>query len=102
MIPPFAKPVPVLSMIANTIVDFIYNTHGHLIMHWNNALLRQLKLEQYAAAVPEKGQHWINAMDLWMVLLGQYVDLKITKGLCTMATKEYTPSSSSLSLYHLE
>ena len=62
----------------------------------------QLKLEQYAVAVEEKGQHWITAMDSSMVLLGQFVGLKITKELCTMATKEYTQSNSSLSLHHLE
>ena len=55
MIPRFAKPVPVLSMITNTVADFIYNTHGHRIMQWNNFLLDQLKLEQYAVAVAEKG-----------------------------------------------
>ena len=101
MIPRFTKPVPVLSMIANTIVDFIYNTHGHRIMQWNNFLLKQLKLEQYAAAFAEKGHHWITAMDLSMVL-PICLDLKITKGLCTMATKDYTQSSSSLSLYNME
>ena len=54
MIPCFAKPVPVLSMITNTVVGFIYNMHGHRIMQWNNFLLDQLKLEQCAAAVAEK------------------------------------------------
>ena len=38
MISRFAKPVPVLSIITNTLVDFIYNTHGHRIMQWNNFL----------------------------------------------------------------
>ena len=55
MIPHFAKPVPVFSMITSTVVDFIYNTHGHRIMQWNNFLLDQLKLEQYAVTVAEKG-----------------------------------------------
>ena len=55
MIPRFAKPVPVLSMITNTVVDFIYNMHGHRITQWNNFLLDPLKLEQYAVAVAEKG-----------------------------------------------
>ena len=55
MIPRFAKPVPVLSMITNTVLDFIYNMHGHRITQWNNFLLDQLKLEQYAVAVAEKG-----------------------------------------------
>ena len=42
MIPRFAKPVPVLSMITNTAVDFIYDMHGHRIMQWSNFLLDQL------------------------------------------------------------
>ena len=41
-------------MITNTVVDFIYNTHGHRIMQWNKFLLDQIKLEQYAEAVAEK------------------------------------------------
>ena len=36
-------------------VDFIYSTHGHRIMQWNNFLLDQLKLEQYVDEVAEKG-----------------------------------------------
>ena len=55
MIPRFAKPVPVLSMITNTVIDFIYNTHGHRITQWNNFLLAPQKLEQYAAVVAERG-----------------------------------------------
>ena len=32
MIPRFAKPVPVLSMITNQMLDFIYNVHGHKVL----------------------------------------------------------------------
>ena len=86
MIPRFAKPVPVLSMITNTVVDFIYDMQGHRIM-----------LEQYAAAVAEK----VAALDNCYGFIDG-TNLKITKGLSTMGTKEYTQSRSSLSLYHLE
>jgi len=55
MIPRFAKPVPVLSMMTNTVVDFIYNMHGHRITQGNKFLSDQLKLEQYSVAVAEKG-----------------------------------------------
>ena len=62
MIPCFAKPVPVLSMITNTVVDLLrYAWPSHHAR--NNFLLDQLKLEQYAAAVGRE-QHWITAMDL--------------------------------------
>lgn len=55
MIPRFAKPVPVLSMITNTVIDYLYDTHGHRITQWNNTLLDPHSLEQYAAAVADKG-----------------------------------------------
>ena len=31
MLPRFARPVPVLSMVTNTVLDYIYGTHGHRI-----------------------------------------------------------------------
>ena len=87
MIPRFAKLVPVLSMITNTVVDFISNMHGHRIMQWNNFLLDQESWNSTRLRLQRRGQHWITAMDSSMVLLGQYVDLEITKGLSTMATE---------------
>lgn len=55
MIPHFARPVPVLSMIINAVFDEIYNSHQHRITEWNQTLLSPLKLEQYAEAVASKG-----------------------------------------------
>ena len=54
-IPRFGWPVPVLSMISNTVLDFIYNEHGHKITQWNNSLLNPANLEVYAAAISDKG-----------------------------------------------
>ena len=31
MIPRFGRPIPVLSMVTNEVLDFIYNTHSHKI-----------------------------------------------------------------------
>ena len=38
----FGRPVPILSMATNHVLDYIYNTHGHLITH----------LESYTAKPP--------------------------------------------------
>ena len=35
MIPRFAKPVPVISMITNTVLEYIYDIHGHRMTTWN-------------------------------------------------------------------
>ena len=52
----FAKPVvPVISMITNEALDYIYATHSHRIQQWNHQLLRPRNLEYYAVVVHKKG-----------------------------------------------
>ena len=46
MIYRFAKAVPVLSMITNTVIDDIYDTHIHRITEWNDMLLDPVMLEE--------------------------------------------------------
>ena len=41
MISQFGLPVPVLSVVSNDVLDFIYNTHRHLITQWNHNVLYQ-------------------------------------------------------------
>ena len=55
LIPRFGRPVPLLSMISNTVLDFIYNEQGHKITQWNNSLLNPANLEVYAAAISDNG-----------------------------------------------
>ena len=55
MIYRFAKPVPVLSMITNTVIDYIYDTHGHRITEWNDMLIDLVMLEEYANVINIKG-----------------------------------------------
>ena len=55
MVPRFSKPVPVLSMATNTVLDYIYDTHGHLLTDWNPDLLSAQALEEYAQAISRKG-----------------------------------------------
>ena len=54
-VPRFGRPVPVLSMATNTVLDYIYGTHGHLLTDWNPDLLSAQALEEYVQAVSRKG-----------------------------------------------
>jgi len=51
----FAKPVPVISMMSNEVLDYIYATHEHRIQQWNHQLLSPRNLEYFADAVYRKG-----------------------------------------------
>lgn len=42
-------------MIFNTVVEFLYNEHGHLISRWNEVLLSPLNLQRYAEFIAGKG-----------------------------------------------
>ena len=55
MIPRFAKPVPVLSMITNQIPDFIYNVQGHKVLNWNHDLLSPANLQTYVDTITAEG-----------------------------------------------
>ena len=51
----FGRPAPVLSMITNEVLDFIYTNHSHRILQQNPAILQPVKLEEYANAIQIKG-----------------------------------------------
>ena len=51
----FGRPVPVFSMAKNHVLDYIYNTHNHLITQWNHTLLSPRALEVYAETIYGKG-----------------------------------------------
>ena len=56
------KPVTVICMVTNHVLDLIYETHGHRILRWNNELLSPAKLEVYANTVSRAGappDNWI-------------------------------------------
>lgn len=55
MLPRFARPVPVLCMISNTVLDFIFERHGHRILQCNNTVLNPLSLETYSNAITAQG-----------------------------------------------
>jgi len=55
MIARFGRPVPVMSMVTNTVLDYIFTTHSHRILQWNQAILQLAKLQIYADAVSLTG-----------------------------------------------
>lgn len=55
MIQRFGRPVPELSLIANKVVDIIFDNHGHRLLAWNLDILSPENLQIYAHAIHEKG-----------------------------------------------
>ena len=60
MIQRFARPVPVISMITNVLIDYISENHGRRITHWNREILDTDQLEMYAAAITSRGSPLYN------------------------------------------
>lgn len=57
----FARPVPELCMIANIVLEWIYDTHGHRLTFWNNQpFLSSANLECYAQAITRMGSPLTN------------------------------------------
>ena len=42
----FPRPVSVLSLITNEVMDFIYDNHCHLVTEWNRDVLSSVALQQ--------------------------------------------------------
>ena len=55
MIHRFAKPVPVLSMITNEVLNHVYETHSNKVMEWNLDILSPEKLGTYVNAITAQG-----------------------------------------------
>lgn len=51
----FARPVPELSLIANTVLDWVYDNHSHRLTSWNQPHLSPNHLQLYAQAIARKG-----------------------------------------------
>ena len=64
LIPRFGHPVPVISMICSTVVDVIYNLHGHKITEDNHNILDPASLQIYADVVFAKGATLDNSFGL--------------------------------------
>lgn len=45
------RPVSVISLISNDVIDYIYDVHGHHITQWIRDLLNPGALQRYAEAI---------------------------------------------------
>ena len=54
MISRFGRPVSVLSMVTNTVLDYIFHTHANLLTDWNSDLLSAQALKAHAQANSRK------------------------------------------------
>ena len=55
LIPRFGRPVPVLSMVSNQVLDHIYANHSHRILNWNPTILNPAALQDYSDAISAQG-----------------------------------------------
>ena len=58
IIPLSRRSVPVLSMVSNRVLDFIYDTHGHRITQWNHQVFSQPLLQLYSGTIAAQVLLW--------------------------------------------
>ena len=55
MVSRFGRPVPVICMVTNWFLDFVYDKHGHRILQWNDDILNPRSIQEYVNAITRKG-----------------------------------------------
>lgn len=56
----FARPVPELCLITNTLLDGMYNEHGFWLSSWNQPFFPPATLQEYSQAITRKGNPLTN------------------------------------------
>jgi len=56
MVGRFAKTCTRVFMINNYMIDFIYQSHSHRILEWNDSILDPYSLERYSRAITAKAK----------------------------------------------
>ena len=51
----FARPVPEMCMISNTVLDWVHENHAFRLTSWDQFFLSPPHLQQYARSIAEKG-----------------------------------------------
>ena len=93
----FSRPVPVMSTVTNTVLEYIYTTHSHRILQWNQTVLQPAELMQSHYRKP----HWTIPLALSMELCGQSADQENTNAWCTTAINEFMRLSFSPLLFQI-
>ena len=87
----FAKPVPVLSMITNQMIDFVYNVHANRVLNWNHEVLSPVNLQTYVDAFTAKGAPLPNCFGFIDGTVRLYQDLENISDFFTMGIKGFMP-----------
>ena len=53
MVPQFGSSIPVFCMVTNEVLDFVYETHRHRILLWNDDL-NPRSIQEYVNAITRK------------------------------------------------
>ena len=54
MVPQFGSSIPVFCMVTNEVLDFVYETHRHRILLWNDDILNPRSIQEYVNAITMK------------------------------------------------
>ena len=98
MVSRFAKPVPVLCMVSNIVLNYIFDLHHHRITTWNNSILNPFAIQQYSDAV-SRVLPLTTVLGLWMELSTRFAGRGNTNGLFITGTRGYIPSNFRLLLF---
>ena len=60
LISTFGRPVPELCMMANTVLDWVFNEHGFRLTSWNQPFRTPTCLQEYACAITRQGSPLTN------------------------------------------
>ena len=91
MVSRFAKPVPVLCMVSNIVLNYIFDLHHHRITTWNNSILSPFAIQQYFDTVSDKVLPLTTVLGLWMELFARFAGRGNTNGLFITGTRGYMP-----------
>lgn len=88
----FGRPVPVLSMVSNQVLDHIYDTHGHGITKFSLSPCCSCIVTQ----LPPRVLPWTIALDLLTGRFAQFAGLQRIREQSITATNEYMLKSFSV------
>ena len=86
MVMRFGRYLTELCLIFNHVLDFVYQTHQHLLNSWNQPFLNTPALEQYAQSIHARGAPFKTVLALWTGPCARYLAQRIISVKFTMDT----------------
>ena len=98
----FGRPVPEISMISNTVIDFIFEHRGRRISEWNHTILNHMHYRHMLKLFQIKVRRSTIVLALWTVQFVQFVAQTPIKELFTMGTKGCMPWNFDRSPFQMD